>query len=252
VNVILGVSLKTYFGYQQTLDWAVAVRRLLAKSSPRNIELFVLPSFPTLPAVAEILAGTGIAVGAQNLCADDAGNRTGEVNGAMLAEIGCRYAETGHAERRTLFGETDAVVAAKTATALRHGLTPVLCLGEIEPASTGAAVEEGVRQLAAALPGPVTGRVLAAYEPRWAIGAAEPASDDHIVGVVAGLKSELRRRASNSAVIYGGSAGPGLLSRLADAVDGLFLGRFAHDPYALAAVIAEADSLTGQPQEVLR
>jgi triosephosphate isomerase len=252
VKVILGVNLKTYFGYQQTLDWAAVVSHLLAKSPRRNVELFVLPSFPILPAVAEILAGTGIAVGAQDLCADDAGNRTGEVTGALLAEIGCRYVETGHAERRTLFGETDAVVAAKTATALRHGLTPVLCLGEVEPVSTGAAVEECVRQLAAALPGPVTGRVLVAYEPQWAIGAAEPAGDGHIVGVVAGLKNELRRRVLDAAVIYGGSAGPGLLTRLGHAVDGLFLGRFAHDPQALAAVIAEADSLTQQTQEVLR
>ena len=241
MTVILGVSLKTYLGYRQTLDWAVAVGQLLAKRTRRNIELFVLPSFPTLPAVAEILADTGIAVGAQDLCADDAGNRTGEVTGALLAEIGCRYVETGHAERRTLFGETDAVVAAKTATALRHGLTPVLCLGEVEPVSTGAAVQECVRQLAAALPGPVTERVLVAYEPQWAIGAAEPAGDGHIVGVV-----------PDAAVIYGGSAGPGLLTRLGHAVDGLFLGRFAHHPQALAAVIAEADSLTHQTQEVLR
>jgi len=252
VNVVVGVSLKTYFGYHQTLEWTRAVADLLRRGSRRGVELFVLPSFPTLPEVTRILTGTGIAVGAQDVSADDAGNRTGEVTGALLAEIGCRYAETGHAERRTLFGETDSVVAAKTGTALRHGLTPVLCLGETEPVSTRAAVDECIRQLTAALPDSVTGRVLVAYEPQWAIGAAEPATDDHIVAVVAGLRNELRRRVPDSAVIYGGSAGPGLLTRLGHAVDGLFLGRFAHDPSALAAVVAEADSLTGQPRGVLR
>src|SRR3954451_25092411 len=113
VNVVVGVSLKTYFGYHQTLEWARAFADLFPRGSRRDVEMFVLPSFPTLPEVTRVLAGTGIAVGAQDLSADDAGNRTGEVTGALLAEIGCRYAETGHAERCTLFGVTDSVVAAK-------------------------------------------------------------------------------------------------------------------------------------------
>ena len=249
--ITLGVSLKAYFGYRQTLDWVTAVAELMPR--PRaDLELFVLPSFPTLPAVARILTGTGIAVGAQDLAADDAGNRTGEVTGALLAEIGCCYAETGHAERRDLFGETDSVVAAKTGAALRHGLTPVLCLGETEPVPPGRAVDECIGQLRAALPMPVNGRVLVAYEPRWAIGSTEPASDDHIAAVVDGLRSALGDRAPDSGVIYGGSAGPGLLTRLEHRVDGLFLGRFAHEPAAFTAVVAEAGRLVRSPQEIAR
>jgi triosephosphate isomerase (TIM) len=81
---------------------------------------------------------------------------------------------------------------------------------------------------------------------------AEPATDDHILTVVSRLKQELKKRAPDSAVIYGGSAGPGLLTRLGRGVDGLFLGRFAHQPQALAAVIEEAQRLTRHPQEVVR
>ncbi len=73
----------------------------------------------------------------QDLAADDAGAQTGEVSGSMLAELGCRYVEVGHAERRTLFGEDETIVAAKTAAALRHGLVPVLCLGETEHGEAG-------------------------------------------------------------------------------------------------------------------
>ena len=246
MSVTVGVSLKSYLGHRGTLTWASAVAEALRDGPQPGLELFVLPSFPTLTAVAQILAGSGVAVGAQDLSADDAGNRTGEVTGAMLAEIGCRYALTGHAERRFLFRETDAVVAAKTRAAIRHGLIPVVCVGETERVPTGTAVEVCTQQLADALPGdkPISSRLLVAYEPGWAIGADRPASDGHIIGIIAGLRDELRRRAPDSAVIYGGSAGPGLLTRLGHAVDGLFLGRFAHDPDALAAVVAEAGNLT--------
>jgi triosephosphate isomerase len=101
-----------------------------------------------------------------------------------------------------------------------------------------------VRQLRHALGGvqSVTpgGRVVVAYEPHWAIGAAEPAPDEHIIAVVAGLRRAASQLAPGSSVIYGGSAGPGLLTRLAGGVDGLFLGRFAHDPKAFATVLDEA------------
>ena len=92
----------------------------------------MLPSYPALAEVSRILAGTGVGLGAQNLAADDSGAQTGEVTGAMLVELGCRYVTVGHAEQRSRFGESDDVVAAKIAAAFRHGLTPVLCVGETD------------------------------------------------------------------------------------------------------------------------
>jgi triosephosphate isomerase len=245
MTVTIGVSLKAYFGYQQTLAWC---RRVAAVApGPADVDMFVLPAFPALPAVVEIFGSGPVRVGAQNLCADDAGARTGEVDGAMLAEIGCRYVEVGHAERRTLYGETEAVVAAKLTAAFRHGLVPVLCVGEADRVPATLAAQECRRQIASALaPGRAAGLcgpIVVAYEPHWAIGAAAPASDRHIRDVCAALRQDV---APEGRVIYGGSAGPGLLTRLGDAVDGLFLGRFAHDPDALASVLHEAARLEPQ------
>jgi triosephosphate isomerase len=243
MTITLGVSLKAYLGYHQTLSWAEWVAEGRAGHRP-DLELFVLPSYPALAEVSRILAGTGVDLGAQNLAADDSGAQTGEVTGAMLVELGCHYVAVGHAERRRHFGETDDVVAAKVAAAFRHGLTPVLCVGETDHRTATQAISECIRQLNSALTlarrtGTVR-RLVVAYEPIWAIGQAKPAPDEHILAVIEGIRGVV----DGSSVIYGGSAQPGLLTRLAGGVDGLFLGRFAHDPIALAAVVEEAEILT--------
>lgn len=252
--IVLGVSLKMYLDHHGTIEWCRGIARI-ARRHPAlrdgSAELFVLPSFPSLSAVAEVLAGTGVRYGAQNLHQDDAGAYTGEVSGRALRQIGCELVEVGHFERRTLFGEDDEVVAAKLTAALRNDLIPVLCVGESDKTTPEAAAEEAFSQLVSATAqaheSGLSGRIIVAYEPAWAIGAAEPADPEYI-GAVGGT---LRRRmdadplhASNS-VIYGGSAGPGLLTRLGGSVDGLFLGRFAHDPAALERVLDEASALVG-------
>jgi triosephosphate isomerase len=251
----IGISLKMYFGFAQTLEWCAQTATLPAALAPSNLELFVLPSFPALPAVVKLFDGSEVAVGAQDLAADDDGAQTGEVGGAMLAEIGCRYVEVGHAERRRLFGETEDVVAAKTAAALRHSLIPILCLGEAARQPAAEAAAECLRQLDSALTVAratgLAGPIVVAYEPYWAIGAAEPAPDRHIteVCVALGDVAHALQGHGGSQVIYGGSAGPGLLTRIGRSVDGLFLGRFAHDPAALATVLDEAaalDAATGE------
>ncbi|MER8001485.1 triose-phosphate isomerase family protein [Streptomyces sp. NPDC095613] len=246
---LLGVSLKMYFGHHETLNWARRVGDLAARHPAVTgglTEVFVLPAFPGIVPVHSVLAGTGVTIGAQDLATEDRGPYTGEVSGPYLKEIGCSYAEVGHAERRRLFGEGDTVVAAKTAAALRSGLTPVLCVGELDLAGPAEAAERTVAELArildtAARHGADAGRVVVAYEPQWAIGAPEPASAEHITTVCAALTDWLaaRPRYAESRVIYGGSAGPGLLGRLGDGVDGLFLGRFAHDPAAVGLILDE-------------
>ncbi|NJQ08688.1 triose-phosphate isomerase family protein [Streptomyces lonarensis] len=245
----IGVSLKMYFGHHRTLNWARRVAAL-ADSHPAitggAARLFVLPSFPALVPVAGVLAGSGVEIGAQDVATADSGAYTGEVGAPYLSEIGCRYAEVGHAERRTLFGEDDATVAAKTAAALRNGLTPVLCVGESEAGPAEAAARTVVAELDRVTAG-LTGSPVVAYEPRWAIGAAAAAPEEHITTVCRALTAHLAQteRLAGSTVIYGGSAGPGLLTRLRPHVDGLFLGRFAHDPDALAAVLDEVPTGAG-------
>lgn len=239
---LVGVSLKMYFGHAQTLDWMERVAAL-ARSHQAvrdgSIELFVIPGFLSIATSTDILEDTRVLMGAQDLASADAGAFTGEVSGAELAELGVSVVEVGHAERRSLFGETDEVVAAKTAAALRNGLAPVLCVGETKRTTPADAAAECQRQLASALDGAADGRVIVAYEPVWAIGAAEPAEPAYVSAVCALLQDAVADR-PGSAVIYGGSAGPGLLTELGPEVDGLFLGRFAHDTAALERVLDEA------------
>jgi triosephosphate isomerase len=233
----VGVSLKMYFGYEQTLAWCRSITDAAAAAVANGVEVFVLPAYPTIPEVVRIFAGTGISVGAQDVSEHHTGAFTGEVSAAMLAELGASLAETGHAERRRLFHEDDSTVDAKTAAALAGGLTPVLCVGEAERGLPADAAALAVAELDRLVP-ERTARIIVAYEPHWAIGAAKPAPLEHIRAATTAMRSYLA--VEGDAVLYGGSAGPGLLTALDCAVDGLFLGRFAHDPGALRDVLDEA------------
>jgi triosephosphate isomerase len=251
--VTVGVSLKMYFGHERARAWfdevAARVRDHAAVRSGA-VELFVTPTYlQVLPAVAAF-AGTRVRIGGQDVSAEDSGPFTGEVSAAELAEVGATIAEIGHAERRRLYGETDEVTAAKTRAALRAGLTPLLCIGETERRDPADAAVVAVAQLRSALEGADAGAVIVAYEPVWAIGAPEPAGHEHIRAVAAALRRAMSTDAARagSVVIYGGAAGPGLLTALGDAVDGVFLGRFAHEPDALLRVLDEAAELAALRQ----
>ncbi|MGO3884923.1 MAG: triose-phosphate isomerase family protein [Mycetocola sp.] len=260
-RVSIGVSLKMYFGHQQAIDWARRIGEIAATHPAVRsgvAELFVIPSFPSLVPVRDAIAAAGgtVALGAQDMFWEDNGAYTGEVSGVELAELGTGLVEIGHAERRALFHEDDAVIARKVSAAYRTGLVPLLCVGELEKAPPAVAALEVAEQLRAALAdadaAAQSGAVLVAYEPQWAIGAPEPAAADYVAEVVASIDDALAQMPlrAGSRVIYGGSAGPGLLTRLAaeqggDRIGGLFLGRFAHDPEAVAAILDEAALLSG-------
>jgi triosephosphate isomerase len=244
----VAISLKMYFSNARTIDYCAAIARLAEADDAVRVgrtELVVLPTFPSIPSALDTVRGSTVRIGAQDLATEDAGAFTGEVSGAELAELGCSQVEVGHAERRTLFGESDAVVSAKTQAAFRHGLTPILCVGEESRSDPAAAADVCVREVVSAVShptrsGPAAPRVIVAYEPYWAIGAPRPAPTDYVAGVCERLRTALTDQLDDFAIIYGGSAGPGLLSELQGSVDGLFLGRFAHDPQAVAGVLAEA------------
>jgi triosephosphate isomerase len=159
----------------------------------------VCPPFPYLGEVAEQLRGTPIAWGAQNVSEHAQGAYTGEVSAAMLAEFGCRYVIVGHSERRSLYGESDAQVAAKFAAARSAGLMPILCVGETLAEREAGRTEEVVaRQLAAVQ---FAGAVLA-YEPVWAIGTGRNATPEQAQAVHAFLRGKLNADVS---ILYGGS-----------------------------------------------
>lgn len=246
--ITVGVSLKAYFGRQQARDWFDEVAfRVGTHPAVRSgaVEVFVAPTYLQIADAVAAFAPTRIRIGAQDVSTFAAGAFTGETSASELSASGVTLVEIGHAERRRLRGETDADVAAKAAAALAHGLTPLVCVGETDPQDPDAAASATLDQLRADLAGAAAAPVLVAYEPVWAIGAPEPAPIDHIRVVTRALRAELEADPARrgSGVIYGGSAGPGLLTRLSLDVDGVFLGRFAHDPAAFTAVIDEAAAL---------
>lgn len=167
--------------------------------------------FPYLWQAQAALSGSAIAWGAQNISEHAAGAFTGEVSAAMVAEFGCRYVIVGHSERRTLFAETDVVVAAKAVAAMAAGLTPIVCVGETlqerEAGSTEAVVSRQLEAVGERLGARIADIVLA-YEPVWAIGTGLTASPEQAQAVHELLRGRLRSvdaRAAEVPVLYGGS-----------------------------------------------
>jgi triosephosphate isomerase len=177
----------------------------------------VCAPFPYLAQVSELLSGSRIAWGAQNLSEHEAGAYTGEVSGPMLKEFGCRFAIVGHSERRGLYGEDDRTVAAKFNSAQRAGLTPILCVGEtLEQRERGETENVVGRQLDAVLDAAgsaALANAVLAYEPVWAIGTGRNATPQQAGDVHAFIRARLAARdkklAQNLTMLYGGSVKPG-------------------------------------------
>lgn len=226
------------------------LRRLIALVGGESaVELAVFPSFTALAAAGELLAGTPIALGAQNGHPEPAGAFTGEVSVAQLADLGVRYVLCGHSERRRLFGEDDAFVGRKVQAAIAHGLAPVLCVGEtLEERRAGRAWAVVERQLSEALAelGGDPGGLAVAYEPVWAIGtgvAARPEDAQEMAARIRGWLSErFGPQAAGIRIQYGGSVKPdnaGDFLQLPD-VDGALVGGASLDPDAFWAIVQAA------------
>lgn len=176
-------------------------------------EIAVCPPFPYLAEAAALVAGSPLHLGAQDVSGQDEGAYTGEVSGAMLADLGCRFAIVGHSERRAMHGETDEVVAAKFIAAQRHGLVPILCVGESigerEAGQTEAVVGRQLAAVVGAAGIDAFAGAVVAYEPIWAIGTGRTASPEQAQAVHAFIRGLLRAENGTIAdfvrVLYGGS-----------------------------------------------
>jgi len=177
--------------------------------SLEGVECAVCVPYPYLGDVAGRLAKTRLAWGAQNVSEHAQGAFTGEVSAPMLAEFGCRYVLVGHSERRQLYRETDAMVAAKFAAVLAQGMTPILCLGETLEARDAGRTEEVVgRQLETVMAlndKRSFNKAVIAYEPVWAIGTGRTASPEQAQAVHAFLRA---RALPETRILYGGSVKP--------------------------------------------
>ena len=211
------------------------------------------PPFTALPAVAEAVRGSGLAVGAQNMHAQPQGAFTGEISGPMLASLGCRFVILGHSERRHGMGETDEQVAAKLRAALRDGLTPIVCVGELlAEREADKTAEVLVRQIAAAYSGldaATTKSTVIAYEPVWAIGTGKVASPEQARDAHRVVRATLDKVVgagvgSDVAILYGGSVNAGNAATLfgVDDIDGALVGGASLEAAAFWKIAAAAGS----------
>lgn len=208
-------------------------------------EVAVCPPFTALAAVGSVLAGTAIALGAQDCHEKPAGAFTGSIAAPMLKDLGCRYVIVGHSERRHGLGETDALVNAKVNAAWSAGLVPILCLGETAAERDAGKTLEIVRkQLSGSLPKGADDIVIA-YEPVWAIGTGRVPTEADIAAVHKALRAELAKARPDGAaiaILYGGSAKPDNAKAIlgVDEVGGLLVGGASLDAKGFAAMARAA------------
>jgi triosephosphate isomerase len=227
-------------------------RALLAQIAPyANVERVICPPFVSLTTLAQILSGTGVGLGAQNMHWEKAGAFTGEVSAAMLAGL-CQYVILGHSERRQYFGETDATVNRKVQAALAQGLTPIICVGENlaenEAGETAAVVTRQTREAYAGLGADEALKTIVAYEPVWAIGtgrAATPAGANAVIGLhIRGALADLYSAslADTLRVQYGGSVNAANAVELMTQpdIDGALVGGASLKPAEFAAIVRAA------------
>jgi triosephosphate isomerase len=221
-----------------------------AAAELRECTTVLIPPFTALEVVREAIAGSAVALGAQNLFWEDAGAFTGEVSGPMLRDAGCAYVLVGHSERRQLFGETDESVNRKVKAALKAGLTPVVCIGEIlaerDAGRTLGRIDEQLVRGLADIPGPDMSRLIIAYEPVWAIGTGRTATPAQAEEVHAHIRGRLLETYGNDAaacaIIYGGSVKPDnsyLLFREKN-IDGFLVGGASLSDLGLLGIAREA------------
>ncbi|MCE3549986.1 triose-phosphate isomerase [Pseudonocardia sp. RS11V-5] len=218
-----------------------------------HVDVAVIPPFTDIRTVQTLIDGDQLELvhGAQDLSPHDSGAYTGDVSGAMLAKLGCTYVVVGHSERREIHGEDDGVVNAKVRAALKHGLQPILCVGEgLDVRESGAQVAHTTAQLVAALEKVTAeqiGQVVVAYEPIWAIGTGKVASPADAQEVCHALREAVREKYGDQVadalrILYGGSVkakNVGEIVAEAD-VDGALVGGASLDAEEFAQLCAIA------------
>ena len=221
----------------------------LDETDLEKVEVAVLPPYTDIRSVQTLIDGDKLALsyGAQDVSVHDSGAYTGEVSGAMLAKLGCTYAVVGHSERRQHHNEDDALVAAKVKAAFRHGLTPILCIGEgLDVRQEGDHVPYTLAQLEAALadvPAEQAKDVVIAYEPVWAIGTGEVATPEDAQEVCSAIRGRLAELyspelADGVRVLYGGSVKAANIAPIMDQadVDGALVGGASLDAEEFSSI----------------
>lgn len=244
---VVGISLKLYLNtVEKTRAYVQQLKELCQDIS--NVEIFIFPSLGTISGVAELLKNTDIGYGAQNIAPVANGAFTGEYSIESLLECGGSLVELGHAERRANFNETDVMINQKVRLVLENGMTPVLCIGE--SIKQKERVSDHLRQQLlsnlTAIDSVELEKVIIAYEPIWSIGQPEAASPKYVHTIhemIRQLLNELygQKVSEKVRIIYGGSVSKENVGAIIanENVDGVFVGRFGHDPVNFKAIIEE-------------
>lgn len=235
---------------------AAETRILLAELLPdlitiKDVEIVLCPPFTSILPVASLVEGTNIGVGAQNMHWEESGAFTGEIAPQMVAEF-CKYVILGHSERRAYFGETDVNVNLKVKSALAHGLTPIMCVGEtLSENEAGITAEVVIRQTRDGLNGvdaKSIGSVVIAYEPVWAIGTGRAATAEGADAVISGIIRHWLSQTYGEAnaqlirILYGGSvkaSNAGEFFRYLD-IDGALVGGASLKPAEFISIVKAA------------
>ncbi len=219
-----------------------------------QVDMAVCPPFTNLVSTAELLKGTAIKLGAQNLYWEEDGAFTGEISAKMLLSAGCEYVIIGHSERRQYFGETDATVNRRLQRALAAGLLPIVCVGETlaqrQAGTTEKVVEAQIRGAFAQIAAVDFSKVVIAYEPVWAIGTGLNATPEQAQEVHAFLRRLLenlynRELAAACRIQYGGSVKPNNAAELLRQldIDGALVGGASLQAESFAAIIKAAEEV---------
>ena len=246
-RLYLGTNTKMYKTIAETTSFLTQLRQLTEDLADSPLTLFVIPSFTSLESANRITSGSHIRLGAQNMCWEDQGQFTGEISPVMLKEVGVSVVEIGHSERRHVFRENDFDQEKKTAKAAQSGFTPLLCIGEtLTQREYGLSGETLSTQLKVGLHSITTEQaeqLWIAYEPVWAIGTGQTASDEDIrmvhTLVRELLSSLLGSNGIGIQILYGGSVKPDNAKAILslDNVDGLLVGGASLQAQSFADIV---------------
>ena len=255
--MVLG-NWKMHFTHFEALAFVQKLAFTLTSKDFDAADVAVLPPFTSLRSVQTLIEGDKLQLGygAQDVSPHDDGAYTGDVSGRMLAKLGCGYVLAGHSERRQYHGEGDALVGAKAAAVLRHGMTPVLCVGEtLDVRQAGDHVSHTLAQLDGALaeiPAGQAGSLLVAYEPVWAIGTGEVATPDdaqEMCGAIRGRVSagHTDAVAAGMRILYGGSVKPDNMAAIMAQpdIDGALVGGASLDVGDFVRICRYREVITG-------
>lgn len=245
---IIAGNWKMFKTVSEAVEFSNAVK---GKAEINGVDSVVCAPFTNLPALVEAFKGTSIKVGAQNMHFEDNGAYTGEISGAMLKDLGVEYVIIGHSERRAYFAETDETVNKKMHAAFKHGLTPIVCVGEkLEEREAGQTKEVCKVQTEAAFKGlsaEQAKQVVIAYEPIWAIGTGKSSTAEdanEVIGYIRGLVSSLYDQsvADEVRIQYGGSVKPGNVREYMGQsdIDGALVGGASLEPASYIQLVEGA------------